>query len=277
MGAQGFVPTAANYFGRIKKQQILETVAEAKGEETAGLLADLKKKDMAAEAERLIADTGWLPQPLRTAAFAGEEEGARLSASGLPRRGWRHAASGGVAGINPSIPNSAARASKRGPLCLEPFQGASRHAFARSRHTISFCLRPKPALPSAPSSCARPATPGYSGSLVQFYDTGFPVEQYGQYVSGYYVSTLLDGYGALCERGLCLDGGISAWGIDPDSMRSILDWLKTKSVERFARLRRGSARRSRDTACAALAAMRFEISQKIFQFECDGTMIRIPL
>ncbi len=75
MGAQGFVATAANYLGRVKKQQILETVAEAKDEETAGLLADLKKKDMAAEAERLLADAGWLPQPLRTTAFAGEEEG----------------------------------------------------------------------------------------------------------------------------------------------------------------------------------------------------------
>ena len=74
MGAQGFVTTAANYLGRIKKQQILETVAEAKDEDTAGLLADLKKKDMAAEAERLLADTGWLPEPLRTTAFADEEE-----------------------------------------------------------------------------------------------------------------------------------------------------------------------------------------------------------
>ena len=78
-------------------------------------------------------------------------------------------------------------------------------------------------------------TPGYSGSLIRFYDTGFPVEQYGQYVSGYYVSTLLDDYAALCERGLCLDGRVSTWSIDPASMRSVLDWLKTKPVERFAR------------------------------------------
>ena len=75
MGEQGFVATAANYFGRIKKQQILETVAEAKDEETAALLADLKKKDMAAEAERLLAGTGWLPEALRTAALPDEEEG----------------------------------------------------------------------------------------------------------------------------------------------------------------------------------------------------------
>ncbi len=66
MGAQGFVTTAANHLGRIKKQQILETVAEARDQETADLLADHKKKEMAAEAERLIADTAWLPEPLRT-------------------------------------------------------------------------------------------------------------------------------------------------------------------------------------------------------------------
>ena len=66
MAEQGFAVTAANYLGRIKKQQILETVTEAVSAEKAGLLADLKKKDMAAEAERLIADTGWLPEPLRT-------------------------------------------------------------------------------------------------------------------------------------------------------------------------------------------------------------------
>jgi ParB family transcriptional regulator, chromosome partitioning protein len=75
MGAQGFVPTAANYFGWIKKQQILETVSEAKDEETAALLADLKKKDMAAEAERLLTGTVWLPEALRTATLPDEQEG----------------------------------------------------------------------------------------------------------------------------------------------------------------------------------------------------------
>jgi ParB family transcriptional regulator, chromosome partitioning protein len=61
MEAQGFTTTAANYLARIKKQQILETVEEVKGEQTAELLADHKKKEMAAEAERLLA--GWLPEP----------------------------------------------------------------------------------------------------------------------------------------------------------------------------------------------------------------------
>jgi len=76
MSQQGFVTTAANYLGRIKKQQILETVAEAKDAGTAELLADLKKKEMAAEAERLLDGTGWLPEPLRTPASLDEQASA---------------------------------------------------------------------------------------------------------------------------------------------------------------------------------------------------------
>jgi hypothetical protein len=35
------------------------------GERAAQLIDHLKKGDMAKEAERLLADTGWLPEPLR--------------------------------------------------------------------------------------------------------------------------------------------------------------------------------------------------------------------
>ena len=38
-----------------------------KGEMAAQLIDHLKKGDMAKEAERLLADTGWLPEPLRSA------------------------------------------------------------------------------------------------------------------------------------------------------------------------------------------------------------------
>jgi hypothetical protein len=40
-------------------------VREAKGEQAAQLIEDLKKADMAREAERLLDGTGWLPEPLR--------------------------------------------------------------------------------------------------------------------------------------------------------------------------------------------------------------------
>ncbi|MBA4208424.1 MAG: chromosome partitioning protein ParB [Parvibaculum sp.] len=61
----GFRPTVANYLGRVTKPRILEAVYEALGEDKARLIDHLKKDDMAREAERLLADTGWLPEPLR--------------------------------------------------------------------------------------------------------------------------------------------------------------------------------------------------------------------
>ena len=65
MVAAGWRPTVASYLGRITKAQILEAVREAKGEQAAQLIEDLKKAEMAREAERLLDGTGWLPEPLR--------------------------------------------------------------------------------------------------------------------------------------------------------------------------------------------------------------------
>ena len=60
-------PTVDNYLGRVPKLRILEAVREAKGEQSAQLIDHLKKPEMAKEAERLLDDTGWLPEPLRLA------------------------------------------------------------------------------------------------------------------------------------------------------------------------------------------------------------------
>jgi ParB family chromosome partitioning protein len=65
MVAVGWKPTVDNYLGRITKPRILEAVREAKGEPSAQLIDHLKKADMAREAERLLGETGWLPEPLR--------------------------------------------------------------------------------------------------------------------------------------------------------------------------------------------------------------------
>jgi len=70
MAAAGWTPTVENYLGRVPKARILEAVREAKGADAAERIAHLKKADMAAEAERLLADTGWLPEPLRTSGIA---------------------------------------------------------------------------------------------------------------------------------------------------------------------------------------------------------------
>jgi ParB family chromosome partitioning protein len=66
MVAVGWSPTVDNYLGRVTKARILKAVREAKGEAQAERIAHLKKGEMAAEAERLLAGTGWLPEPLRT-------------------------------------------------------------------------------------------------------------------------------------------------------------------------------------------------------------------
>src|SRR5690606_16655624 len=61
----GWRPTVENYLGRVTKTRILEAVREGAGDRAADLIAHLKKGDMAEEAARLLADTGWLPEPLR--------------------------------------------------------------------------------------------------------------------------------------------------------------------------------------------------------------------
>ncbi len=59
-------PTEESYFARVTKAQIGEAVRETKGEAEAGRMTGMKKSDMAKRAERLLADSGWLPQPLRS-------------------------------------------------------------------------------------------------------------------------------------------------------------------------------------------------------------------
>ena len=48
------------------KACILDAVREARGEDQARRIEQLKKGDMAAQAEHMLAGSGWLPEPLRT-------------------------------------------------------------------------------------------------------------------------------------------------------------------------------------------------------------------
>lgn len=70
MAEVGWRPTVDNYLGRVTKSRILEAVREAKGESAMQLIDHLKKSEMAKEAERLLEDTRWLPEPLRLAEVA---------------------------------------------------------------------------------------------------------------------------------------------------------------------------------------------------------------
>ena len=71
--ASGWKPTAENYLNRVSKARIVEAVQEGAGEQAAQLIDHLKKGDMATEAERLLADSGWLPEPLRMIETAEEQ------------------------------------------------------------------------------------------------------------------------------------------------------------------------------------------------------------
>ncbi|QOZ06896.1 chromosome partitioning protein ParB [Bradyrhizobium sp. CCBAU 51765] len=60
-------PTVQSYLGRVTKAVILEAVREGVGEEAAERISGMKKTEMAAAAEQLLAATDWLPPLLRTA------------------------------------------------------------------------------------------------------------------------------------------------------------------------------------------------------------------
>ncbi|TIV61469.1 MAG: DNA-binding protein, partial [Mesorhizobium sp.] len=79
MTVAGWRPTVDNFLGRVTKARILQAVTEAKGQPAADRIAHLKKGDMASEAEMLIADSGWLPEPLRTPVREAQVEEARAS------------------------------------------------------------------------------------------------------------------------------------------------------------------------------------------------------
>lgn len=61
----GWRPTAASYLNRVPRNRTIEAVREGCGERSAQMIEHLKKADMVVEAERLLADAGWLPELLR--------------------------------------------------------------------------------------------------------------------------------------------------------------------------------------------------------------------
>ena len=63
-----FTPSAENYFGKVNKPQILDAIREVKQQPPAPAWEKLKKAELAQEAERQLAGSGWLPELLRPAA-----------------------------------------------------------------------------------------------------------------------------------------------------------------------------------------------------------------
>ncbi|MBL0967393.1 MAG: chromosome partitioning protein ParB, partial [Blastomonas sp.] len=71
----GWRATSDGYFSAVPKPRILADVTEARGEQFAQMIGHLKKPDMAREAERLLEDSSWLPEPLRTPGMEDEPSG----------------------------------------------------------------------------------------------------------------------------------------------------------------------------------------------------------
>jgi ParB family chromosome partitioning protein len=82
MAEAGWRPTVDAFLGRVTKARILQAVAEAKGQQAADRIDPPRKGDMATEAETLLADTTWLPEPLPTRSLGTPEaQGPEFDAS----------------------------------------------------------------------------------------------------------------------------------------------------------------------------------------------------
>jgi hypothetical protein len=60
--------------------------------------------------------------------------------------------------------------------------------------------------------------------MVEFYDSRYPHTEYGQFVSRYYISTILSD--KEYPTGLCLDGRVPAWNVSAEDMAQVITFLK---------------------------------------------------
>ena len=58
--------------------------------------------------------------------------------------------------------------------------------------------------------------------LVEFYDSRYPHTEYGQFVSRYYLDTIINREGL----GLSLDAGVTAWTVPAEAMSELIKTLK---------------------------------------------------
>jgi len=60
--------------------------------------------------------------------------------------------------------------------------------------------------------------------MVEFYDSRYPHTEFGQFVSRYYASTLLERK----HNGLCLDGGSPGWSVSENDMNIARAWIASE-------------------------------------------------
>ena len=64
--ADWWTPTGESYLGPVKKEQILEAIAEGTDEKNLEDLRRMKKAELVAAAERRLAQSRWLPKILKS-------------------------------------------------------------------------------------------------------------------------------------------------------------------------------------------------------------------
>lgn len=62
--------------------------------------------------------------------------------------------------------------------------------------------------------------------LVEFYDRRYPHTTHGQFVSRYSMETLIASGADVQERGLCLQGDVPDWALDPVTMTVVLRFIR---------------------------------------------------
>ena len=70
--------------------------------------------------------------------------------------------------------------------------------------------------------------------MVEFYDARNKTDEYGYFVSRYYVGTILgtEGYYGSGKGGLCLDGGNrNEWSVEEEDMDTIRNYLKEETSD----------------------------------------------
>lgn len=87
--------------------------------------------------------------------------------------------------------------------------------------------------------------------LVEFFDTRYAHTPLGQFVSRYYLGTLLS-----CEDGINLDGGVPAWSVSAAGMAIAMPWLRAMQASAPV-----------PTDAALLEALRRKVLQRATQGE----------
>jgi len=65
--------------------------------------------------------------------------------------------------------------------------------------------------------------------MIEFYDFRYADNRFGprgQFVSRYYLSTLVDDEARLSRTGLCLHGGVPGWSVSASEMREVFEYIR---------------------------------------------------